>query len=507
MLPTPPQPFPSVPKLDQIVALAEEAIGRIRRTREKILATITPDTATFANVIQPRAELWNEIQAQLGMIWVLGYSSPDKEVHDEVDKVREMMRIANAEWMSDYSWFELVKAVADGDELLDAEDRLWLKDELSNYTRCGHGILTQEQIEKYLEGRNEIDAMRMRFAQNLRTEKGGLWLSLEDLDGVPSTYLDSWKGSEAFPGKKFVPFANGGAKTVITYANNAETRKQMYLANDKKVPDNVALFKDVIVRRDAQARVLGHASHSAFRVERRAAKSAEWVHGFLKTLRDDLAPRGGGELELLKDRRRAHLQSRGVTREHGDFPPWDQKYYQRLAEEELDIDQVKISEFFPLEHTAPTMLEVFAEVLGLRFTLVPQGDLDGTLIWHESVQVWSVWDERNEESSFIGYLYFDLVWRENKYQGFQNVTIEHVRAPFSHPVLNLELFAKTNSVGILGAKWHQEIPLNHLDVCFSGPYSGRVHTTQARGGRYSISRYVPSKIQCRTEITTNVWLN
>ena len=427
MAPTPPQPLPLVPRLDEIVPIAEEAISQIRRTRKQILETVTPDTATFSNTIQPRAELRNTIQAKFGMIWVLGYASPDREVHDEVDKVRELMRKANAEWMSETSWFKLVKAVADKDEPLHPEDKLWLRDELLDYTRCGHGILSQEQIEKYLKGRNEIDAMRTQFAQNLRTENGGIWFSLEDLDGIPATYLDSWKSSEADPDKKFVQFTNGGTKTVITYANKGKTRKQMYFANDKKVPDNVPLFQDIIMRRDIQARMLGYASHGAFRVERRAAKSIEWVSEFLGKLRNDLVPHGSEELRLLRDRRKKHLQDQGIDLEcDGLFPPWDQKYYQRLAEEELNIDRAKISEFFPLEYTAPAMLDVFAEFLNLRFSPVPRGDLDSTLIWHESVRVWSVWEERNGQTSFVGYLYFDLIWRENKYQGFQNVTIENV---------------------------------------------------------------------------------
>lgn len=421
-----PQPLPLVPQLDQIVPIAEEGISKIRCVRQRILQTITPDTATFSSVIQPRAELWNVIQAEQGMLWVLGYASPDNEVHNEIDKVRELMRRVNSEWMSEIPFFQLLKAATEKNELLDTEDQLWLKEDLLNHTRCGHGILSQEQIGHYLELQNEINMMRSKYAKNLRTEDSGIWFNVEELDGVPSIHLESWKANEEFPGKKFVPFANGGTKTVLTYANNSKTRKRMYLADEKKVPENVQLFRDVIIRRDTQARKLGYTSHSAFRVERRAAKSVDWVQTFLHKLREDLALHGTEELNLLKSRRRKHLQNKGITLENDEkFQPWDLKFYQRLAEEELDIDRYKISEFFPLEYTAPAMLELFAELLNLHFSPIPQDELDSTLIWHENVQVWSVW-EKSKESNFVGYLYFDLIWRENKYQGCQNVTIENV---------------------------------------------------------------------------------
>lgn len=58
------------------------------------------------------------------------------------------------------------------------------------------------------------------------------------------------------------------------------------------------------------------------------------------------------------------------------------------------------------------MLGIFASVLGLRFDRIPTEELGEELIWHETVRVFAVWDAN--DGSFIGYLYFDLLWREHK---------------------------------------------------------------------------------------------
>lgn len=277
----PPQPLPLVPDADQIVPITREILAQILYLRKKILATVTADTATFANVIKPHAEFRNRYQAKLGMIWNLGYASPDEKVHDEVDKAKELIRKSREEWMPEEPWFRLIKAVAEKDEPLDPEDKLWVMRELSDLSRCGHGILSQEQIEVYLKGQSEIGAIEEQFARNMRADNSGLWFNLEDLDGVPVTYLDSWMSDNTSPDKKFVPFTD--SNIIVSYANKVETRKQMYLAWSKIVPDNVALFQNVIIRRDAQARMLGYANHGAFRVEHRSVKSVEWIKRFLKS--------------------------------------------------------------------------------------------------------------------------------------------------------------------------------------------------------------------------------
>ena len=94
------------------------------------------------------------------------------------------------------------------------------------------------------------------------------------------------------------------------------------------------------------------------------------------------------------------------------------------------MDYLAISKFLPLDTTATAMLGVFVFFLGLRFVRIPDEEIGPHAIWHDTVQAFSVWDETDgdddDDASFIGHLYFDLLWRENKFRGGQNVTMECV---------------------------------------------------------------------------------
>lgn len=60
------------------------------------------------------------------------------------------------------------------------------------------------------------------------------------------------------------------------------------------------------------------------------------------------------------------------------MPPWDYTYYTHLSLEDLQVEHVKISEYFPLQSTVPAILEVFTSCLQLRFVPVSPEVMDGS---------------------------------------------------------------------------------------------------------------------------------
>jgi metallopeptidase MepB len=201
----------------------------------------------------------------------------------------------------------------------------------------------------------------------------------------------------------------------------------MFLADNLKLEQNKPLFEKIIINRAKQAHLLNYSSHAAFRMEERMIKTTTRLKEFLSSVRNTLYPRGKAEIEVLQRRRFEDLRKRGhVNAEQMEqgFPPWEKRYYERLVEQGLKIDQLKIAEFFPLEQTTSNMLNVFASLFCLRFDSVPDDILTEDIIWHDSVRVFSVWDSRDSE--FIGYLYLDLLWREYKFRGNHDVNIQCV---------------------------------------------------------------------------------
>ncbi|KAK1638860.1 peptidase family M3 [Colletotrichum phormii] len=435
MLRQPPQPLARVLAVDEIIPTVQRVLATQRAAREHAAATITPSEATFANTIAPLLRADDETQGETGSFSVPRFSGPDKATREAVEEGMRLWSASTAERLRMKGVYELVNAVRERDEKgLGDEERRVVRDLWLDYRGAGHGVLDGKGIEVYLERRERIEELKRAFRKNLYDGSGGLWFTEMELEGVPRAEMERWKvGLDDVPeerGKRFITLERADYDAVLRYARDPETRRRVYVAFDNRFPENVPLFKEMLILRDENARILGYGSHADFRIERRVAPSTEWVEGFLGRLSKGLEPRGREEMARVAERKRVDLGIRGDTvggekeSEEGKILPWDFEYYTRLLEEEADVDQEMISEYFPLNHTLSAMLGLFSDFLGLEFEPVPKRDLVGK-IWDEEVQVWAVWEGRGErKGGFVGYLYADVLWREGKYRTACNVNLQ-----------------------------------------------------------------------------------
>lgn len=178
-----------------------------------------------------------------------------------------------------------------------------------------------------------------------------------------------------------------------------------------------------MVLRDEAARLLGYPSHAAFRFESKMAKTPENVNYFLADIRSRLTVGGQKELDELKEVKRKEVESRDEVLD-GHFFLWDESFYRAtILKDQLNLDGKKVSEWFPLEPVVQAMLGIFEHLVGLVFEEIVGDDRNvlaasgngNDLVWHEDVQIFTVWDDKEEGDGFLGYLYMDLYSREGKY--------------------------------------------------------------------------------------------
>ncbi|KAJ0285610.1 hypothetical protein COL940_003455 [Colletotrichum noveboracense] len=403
-----PQPLQPMLSADEIVPLIKRFIAEQSSIRDTLVKTISLSEARYQSVIAPIQAVDDAIQGEAGVYAMLRFSGPDELTRQAVQQAQELWSAAGGENLKRKDVYELIQAVKDKNEDLGYEERKILKDMWSQFRRAGHGALDEEQIKMYLSRRERIEELKRDFQNNLSGKGTGLWLEKDELEGVSAQEMARWKEED---GKMFVPLERGDNEAVQRYANNPETRKRMFAAYDVRLVENVPLYKEMIILRDENARMLGYRNHADFRIRERTAPSTEWVDDFLNKLIKNLMPKGKREIERLEAKKRSHLAV-----EEAEILPWDYQYYTRLLEEEANVEHDLISEYFPLQHTLSSMLGLFNQFLGLEFVPVPEEDLEGKL-WAENIEVWSVWEGRGEnKGEFVGYLYADIIWREGKYQ-------------------------------------------------------------------------------------------
>lgn len=387
-----PQSLPCIPNASEIITTMEEVLEQQRVVRNAVVRDVTTSTACFENVIRPIIDVENRTQGKIAVIAMLRYASPDEAARKASDAAIGLMREAEAEFTIRTELFAILKAVSEKGEQIDPESAKYLEEMIRDFVRCGHGRLNQDQISLYLKNRNKIDALRRTYNSNIRNDDDGLWFSLHELQGVPEQDLmylveGGPQDENDQPGKDgqqvFARFNGSDVKAILQYATRSDTRKKMYVANEKRLAINVPIFKEIIVLRDQNARLLGYESHAAFRLENRIAKSPKWVEDLLDELEEVLLPRGQRAMEPLLLKRQI-LDPIGAS-ETASMPPWDFDYYSRICLADLQIDQSVIKEYFPLDHAITAMLRLFEDTLQLDFrnTLVSMA-IDLHLIFSRS---------------------------------------------------------------------------------------------------------------------------
>lgn len=403
------------------------------------------------------------------VIEVLRWASPEQETRLLVEQALVLFGKAQAALLAREDLYDLLKVVKDKGETLDFESQKLLDSYVLDYTRAGHGKLDSSMVKYYLEKRNLIDDLRSQFNKNIRDDESGEWFTTNELDGL-SKELDRYPDHE---GKRFVTFKNVDVQAFRRHARSPATRQRMYVASRKRLQQNKQLFKDILCLRQEISQLLGHDSHAAFRLEKRLAKSVTWVDEFLRDLRERLIPSAKREMDQILAKKASYLMDQADEAYQEDDPAiimaWDVDYYSRLIEEEQNIDEEAISEFFPILHVLPAMLDILASFLGLEFHRISHNQLDGA-IWHDDVQVWDVWDsEVHEQETFLGYLYLDLFSRPNKYTGNQNVNIQCVSIFYSTLMIvynhdNIDL--KPIPTGVPEKRRRQSSSRYNIDVFF-----------------------------------------
>ncbi|KAF7125365.1 hypothetical protein CNMCM5793_001543 [Aspergillus hiratsukae] len=416
-----------------IVDDAKRLIETSRKVQDNVVANVKPESATFDSVLKPLAQDENTMALESHILSFYQAVSTEQPLRDASSKAEELMDEFFIETVMREDVFKLVDAVLKKNESLDPESRRLLEKEHKDYIRNGLGLPAGPKRDRFKEIKKRLSQISIEFQKNLNEENGGIWFTPEELDGVPEDVLSGLKKGEGeHEGKLWLTFKYPDLFPTMKYAKNAETRKRLMIENENKCNQNVPLFREAIILRDEAARLLGYPNHAAFRIEDKMAKTPKTVDDFLGDLRSRLTAGGHKEIKALLELKKADLEARGESFD-GRYYLWDHRFYDRLMlEKDYSLDQQLIAEYFPLQTTIEGMLKIFEELFGLVFVEITGEDREkvapsgkgSDIVWHEDVQIFSVWDDKGEGSGFVGYLYLDLFPRPGKYGHAANFNLQ-----------------------------------------------------------------------------------
>lgn len=373
-----------------------------------------PQPPTFENTIEA-LEFSGELLDRLSSAF---FNLNSAETNDTLQAAAQQISPMLSEFGNDIrlnkSLFKRVKSVYQQRKTLNLseEQKTLLNKKYKNFTRNGAN-LSKAKKEQLRQLDKELAKLTLKFGENVLAETNKYELHItkpEELSGLPEGTVEAaaqeaktrnkqgWVFTLNYP--SYIPF--------ITYADNRQLRKQLYLAFGCKgfngdSLDNREIIKQITTLRHQRANLLGYPTHAHFVLEERMAKTPETVTTFLNDLLAKAKPAAEKEFTKLQEFAK---KLDGI----GQLEKWDGAYYtEKLKQQLFNLDDEKLKPYFKLENVIDGVFMVSKKLFGLNFQ-----EITNIEKYHEDVKTYRVSDENG---NYISILYADFHPRPGKRNG------------------------------------------------------------------------------------------
>lgn len=370
---------------------------------------------TFKNTILA-LEKSGALLSRVGNIF---YNMLGAEKTDQLQAVAEKMMPALTEHGNNIGLndklFQRVKAVYNQKSKLKltAEESKLLQNTYDGFVRQGAN-LTGSAKDKYRALSTELSKLDLKYEENNLKETNNYELVITDknkLAGLPESALEAAAFTAKNKGKEGWLFTLNAPSysPFMTYCENRELRKELYIAYNTKCAKNNDLNNFTVLSRIAAihmeiAQLLGYKDYASYVLEKRMAKNSESVYKLLNQLLDAYKPAAEKELKEVQDL--------ACKIEGADFKlmPWDWGFYSnKLKLQKFNISSEMLRPYFELSKVKEGVFGLATKLYGITFkknTNIP--------VYQKDVDAYEVFDK---DGKYLAILYTDFHPRAGKRAG------------------------------------------------------------------------------------------
>jgi thimet oligopeptidase len=364
------------------------------------IAEIPPDRRTFDNTVLAFDQVMADYADAVAPLTLMGYVYPDAGIAAEGMACEES---SSAFKTAVYTRRDLYDALRDQTPSTSEEARLSTVT-IRDFEKNGLN-LPEDRLAQVREMRTELSGLEIRYAANLNNDNTTIECTADDLVGIPQSAMAAF--SKTPRGTYIVTTKYPDYIAVMTYADNADTRKRMYEASSNRQAEaNTALLEEAIVLRQKIARELGYATWADYQIDGRMAGNTSTVMAFLTSVQGSLKGKYDDEMaDLLAVKKSQDPAATAVD-------AWDVTYLQEIQKkQEYAYDEEEVREYFPLDTVLQGLFETYGTLFDIEFS-----EVRDVPVWSPDVRLYAVKDRADNET--IGYLYLDLYPRDGKYGHF-----------------------------------------------------------------------------------------
>ena len=358
---------------------------------------------TYENTLVRIDDIYNVIESVWSPGYLMGSVHTNEEIRNEGLESSKTIQNYMTELSLDEDLYEAVLKYSKSAEAnsLKGLRKKFLDDTLLAYKRIGF-MLPKEQREKVKAVLNTLTNLGLEFDKNIRSAQDTLFLDEKDLDGMPDNYKkerlqDNGKYAIDMSYPSYIPF--------MDLAESDKSREQLrYKFNNRAVKKNIKVLDDILRNRINLVNLLGYDSYAEYRTEDRMAKNPKNVWDFENDLKQKLRKKAENDVEEMLKIKKARLGTDATT-----INSWEAGYYENQVKlKKYDLDAEEVRQYFEFNNVTSGLFTIYQNLFNVRFEKV-----DNPSVWHEDVQMFSIYEKDSDE--LIGKFYLDMFPRPNKY--------------------------------------------------------------------------------------------
>jgi len=373
------------------------------------------EAPTFANTIEALEFTGNLLTKVSGVFYNLTGAETNDDLKAIAKQVSPLLSAHSDDISLNNELFARVAAVYNQKDALNlstAQQKL-LTDSYVGFVRSG-AKLDATQKEKIRELNAELSKLSLQFGDNLLAETNAFEIVITDkkqLSGLSDSVISAAAATakeRGHDGKWVFTTHRPSITPFLTYADNRELRKQLYLgyinrANNDNEFDNKKTLAKIASLRATKAQLMGYKSHAHFVLEDRVAKTPTAVYELLNKI---------WPAALSKAKIEVSDMQKLVDEQGGDFKieAWDYPYYsEQIRKARYDIDEEQTRPYFALESTLQGVFYTAQKLYGI--TVKERTDLP---TYHDDVRTFEVYEA---DGTYIGLFLADHYVRPGKRGG------------------------------------------------------------------------------------------
>ena len=371
------------------------------------------------------------------ILFALKEVNPDAAIRQAAGEAAIKVQKFYVDVQMDPELYAAFKAYAQGNALtedLSDVQRYFIAETLKEFERSGLGKPNEVQ-EQIKERQKKIGELCVEFDKNISSDRSSIAVDPSELTGMTDAFIAARKQDD---GSVVLEVDYPTFFAIQKACSNRDVRQKLYYKYcNRAYPANEPVLKEIITLRDEIAKLLDYPSYAAYEIAEEMAHSVDRVQSFLADVLERATKKESGEFALFS---KALPEGVELTAD-GRFYPWDAEFIkEEYKKKHYQLDDEKLSHYFPMEKTIEGLLAIYEQFLGLRFEQIK---LDG--LWSDDVCVLKVYDA--DTNDHLSYLLMDLHPRPFKYShacagtmvpstyynGKPNIEVSIVIANFTKP--------------------------------------------------------------------------